>query len=208
MRDDYETYTGGLPGEYIYGENRYIDDYYMDERWKQIREMPEYWVSDKERVWSNISNSFVEGSPNGKCGHIDLSLRNNGRRVHKYLHRVVAEAFIPNPHKHPIVRHLDDDPSNNSIENLSWGTQIDNMQDCIHNGNFRFFDETAREKAMSKRRMAIVASRLSDNEEIHFESQQEAARILNVSQTCISDVIRGRKCSVKGLYFRKANNRR
>lgn len=48
--------------------------------------------------------------------------------------RMVAEAFIPNPNGHPLVRHWDDNPRNNVVDNLVWGTYSENQYDRVRNG--------------------------------------------------------------------------
>lgn len=200
-RDDYETYDNGLPGEYVFGDDMYIDDYYMGELWKPLLRFPGYWVSDRGRIWSDISNSFIYGCPTGRCGHIDVSLMRNGVRHRALMHRLVAEAFIPNPKGYPLVRHLDDDPSNNCVENLAWGTQQDNMQDAIKHGRFKYFTDEDREAAMAVRRIPIIGIRYSDGEKSYYESSMEASRILGVNQTDISSVVRGEHYGTKGYYF-------
>lgn len=193
--------TDGYPGEFVYGDDVYVDDYYMDERWKRDAEYPDYWVSNKGRVWSSTSHQFSYGSPCNKMGHIDLSLQTSSGRKHKYLHQMMGQAFIPNPKKLPLIRHLDDDPSNNDIDNLAWGTSLDNMRDCINHGRFRYLTDEDREKAMAKRRDPVIAVNLRDRSEQEFESQQEASRILGISQTSISAVIRGKNAAVCDYYF-------
>lgn len=195
--------TVGYPGEYVYGDDVYVPDCYLDERWKRIWDFPDYWISTAGRVWSTLSDSFVYGRPVGPCGHIDVELYRRGKKYHRYMHRLVGEAFIPNPHDYPLVRHLDDDPSNNWIWNLAWGTQIHNMQDAIENGRFYFLDENDREKAMQARRMPIVAVRIKTGETLYFDSQQEAARQLGIDQPSIYAVIHHRKNHVRGWYFAK-----
>lgn len=196
----------GIPGEYVYGDNVYVDDDYMGERWKPVYNFPDYMISNRGRLWSNYYNCFIYGSPVGKIGHIDVSMWRDGKRYHKYMHRLVAEAFISNPNNYPLVRHLDDDPSNNCVENLAWGTQLDNMRDCIESGRFRYFSREDVERANDKRRTPIIAVNLRTGEEIEFISQQEASIVLDINQSDISSVIRGKSKHARGYYFYLAGN--
>ena len=61
-------------------------------------------------------------------------LHNGKKYKNAKAHRLVAEAYIPNPGNLPLVRHLDDNPLNNHISNLAWGTKSDNTFDGIRNG--------------------------------------------------------------------------
>lgn len=198
--DGYDWDVDGFPGEYVYGEYCYVDDYFMDERWKIDRDFPDYWVSNRGRVWSKLSNWFVEGTPL-RSGHVDMSLKYNGRRYHKYLHRMVAEAFIPNPHNYPLVRHLDDDPSNNDVDNLAWGTQYHNMQDCIQAKRFRYFTREDIERANDVRRTPIIAVCILNGRHYRFKSQQEASRQLGICQSDINGVLHHRRRAAKGYKF-------
>jgi hypothetical protein len=47
------------------------------------------------------------------------------------IHRVVAQAFIPNPNNLPNVCHWDNNPTNNSVDNLYWGSQSDNLKQMV-----------------------------------------------------------------------------
>lgn len=53
------------------------------------------------------------------------------------MHRLVALAFLPNPHNYPIVCHKDNVPTNNRVNNLYWGTQSQNMQQMVRDGRQR-----------------------------------------------------------------------
>lgn len=190
----------GFPGEYVYGENTYVDDFYMDERWLPDVTKPDYWVSNKGRAYSMQSKRFIHGSPL-KAGHIDVSMKRNGQRTHKYLHRMVAEAFIPNPHGFPVVRHLDNDPSNNCVDNLAWGTQLDNVHDCIQANRFRYLTKDDIAKANTVRRTPVIAIRMSDGDISRFVSQQEAGRELGIDQSSINMVLHGCRKSAGGYRF-------
>lgn len=190
----------GYPGWMLFGEDDYIPDEYLDERWKET-DIPGYWVSDCERVWSEKKHRFVDGTPNVKSGYIDFSFKINGKRIHRTLHRLMAEAWIPNPYNFPLVRHLNDKPYDNSIDNLAWGTSLDNVHDCINNGNFKYFDEETLELAMKKRRKPVYGINLITGERKNFCSGSDAARWLGISQSCISAVARGENKSVCDWYF-------
>ena len=53
------------------------------------------------------------------------------------IHRLVANAFLPNPNNYPVVMHLDNNPANNFVSNLSWGNQSINMLHCVKSGRYR-----------------------------------------------------------------------
>lgn len=120
---------------------------------------------------------------------------------------MMGEMFIPNPNNLPLVRHLDDIPDHNWLENLYWGSTEDNMQDCIRNGNFRYLTDDDREKAMQKRRSPVVAIRFRDGTRTVYPSQQEASRQLGINQRDISDVVRRNNHGAKGYYFMNADEK-
>lgn len=63
-----------------------------------------------------------------------VSIQENGKQVHLFVHRLVAEAYIPNPENKPEVNHLDGDPSNNNVENLEWCTRRENAVHAVKTG--------------------------------------------------------------------------
>lgn len=69
-----------------------------------------------------------------KTGHKIVSLSKNGLVTKYLLHRIVAQVFIPNPNNKPYVCHKISiaNGGDNSVNNLYWGTQKDNISDCIN----------------------------------------------------------------------------
>ena len=121
----------------------------MVEVWKPLP-VPEfshlYSVSNfgrvrvEDRIVKNQHNYYV------RVGRM-LSLSNNGdgykfvwcnrtgvKSRMFYVHRLVAQAFLPNAENKPEVNHLDGDKANNSVENLQWSTRLENYNHAIANG--------------------------------------------------------------------------
>ena len=78
--------------------------------------------------------STAKQGHNKKYFRITVSLSQNGERWQAPVHRLVAEAFLPNPDGLPVVRHLDGDSTNNALSNLAWGTHQDNSDDAVEVG--------------------------------------------------------------------------
>ena len=67
-----------------------------------------------------------------RSGYPTLILRKNGKRYSKQVHRLVAEAFLPNPDGLPIINHKDETRTNSCVENLEWCTQKHNIRWSAH----------------------------------------------------------------------------
>ncbi len=101
----------------------------MDELWKDIIDYEGlYQVSNLGRVYSTRAGKVLKGCKANHFGHRFIPLP----KAKKYVHRLVAEAFVPNPSNLPCVLHRDDNPLNNSSDNLWWGTKADNNKDASY----------------------------------------------------------------------------
>jgi len=191
-----------FPPQYVFGDDCYIPDEYMEEKWWYMdNNDPNYMISNYGRVYSTKTRRFVKPKKMDREGHLGVGLCRDGKRFYRYLHRLIAEVFIPNPHNYPIVRHLDDNKENNDIENLAWGTQKDNMRDAVRNGRNHRFTAEDREKNLEIQRIPIRAINLDTGEEIVFRSQSEAARELGIYQANIWKVLNGQRNKTCGYYF-------
>lgn len=78
-----------------------------------------YSITDDLNVFSAVSNRYLKPSKM-TSGYYVVNLWKDGKFKTHYMHRLVAEAFIPNPENLPIINHKDKDRGNNSISNLEW----------------------------------------------------------------------------------------
>lgn len=124
-------------------------------------------------------------------GYWQIGLCKDGRRNNKLIHRLVAEAFIPNPYNYPEVNHIDEDKSNNRVENLQWSS-------VRHN------------RSHGSRLQRMVNSRKSyieiykDNDLIAiFPSQAKAAELIGTNGSAVSNAIKN-GTQLKGFIWRMA----
>ncbi|GAB2701925.1 hypothetical protein BKA24_001746 [Microbacterium marinum] len=103
----------------------------MGEEWRPVvGHEGDYEVSSHGRVRSlKRSESVILRRLRRPNGYLAVSLYRNGRARRIGVHRIVAEAFIPNPDDLPFVRHKNDVKYENHASNLAWGTGGDNAID-------------------------------------------------------------------------------
>ena len=157
------------------------------EIWSKIEGYPNYEVSSSGRVMNvktgKILKPFISG-----CGYLYIELFNNNGVKSFRVHKLVAEAFIPNPEGLGTVDHIDSDKTNNNASNLQWMTQGDNAR-----------------KANNKR----VCQYNRNGEYIAtYESVTEAAHQTRVNRVSISKCCKGYKrySHAGGYIWRYENN--
>ena len=102
--------------------------------WREIPSFPGYLVSDDGRVWGKRGqlSVFVD-----KSGYYRLGLYRGTNRINCRVHILVADAFMGARPAGKVIRHIDGNHKNNSVANLAWGTQSENVRDSVEHGTQR-----------------------------------------------------------------------
>jgi len=183
----------------------------MQEIWKPIEDYEGYYeISNCGRVRS-IKRMVMSSIRNGgkrivsermltpridRGGYLRVTLVKSGcKRKDVFIHKLVAEAFIPNPDNLPIVNHKDENSSNNYDWNLEW---------CTQGYNINYGTGTQRRSATRKangnggRGRRIVQLDLDGKLIQEFVSVRDAARQLGISRDTIKAVLSDKKESYNG----------
>ena len=86
-----------------------------------------YAITTEGDVWSYKSKKFLKPRTRGK-GYLTVGLHRDGKLKFYLVHRLVAEAYIPNPDNLPQVDHIDGNKTHNYVNNLQWITNRDNVR--------------------------------------------------------------------------------
>lgn len=108
---------------------------YKIEEYKIIPGFEDYGITKTGKVYTLKNNNIrLKKSYYQKNGYENIDLMMNGKRKHFLVHRLVANAFIPNPNNYDEVHHKDEDKTNNNIENLEWCTRKQNLSHYYKKG--------------------------------------------------------------------------
>lgn len=92
-----------------------------------------YSISD-DGVIKNILTNRILKQQKTKDYYYAVAIFINGKQKHCRVHRLVAQAFIPNPNNKPYVNHKNGDRGDNRVENLEWCTPSENTQHAVNTG--------------------------------------------------------------------------
>lgn len=168
---------------------------------KIITNFTNYSVTDTGIV-TKLSNNMVLKQQTTKNGYRQVTLVNDlGRKV-CYVHRLVAEAFLPNPDNLSDVNHKDYNKENNCVSNLEWCNHSDNLKHSYNHSNRDKNREHMRQLAAANHeKMKKTVSQYSLSGELiaTYDSLREAADATGVAMQNISAVTRGERGSAGGF---------
>ena len=168
----------------------------IKEIWKPIEGYPDYEVSNMGRVKSlKFGKEKILKGVKDKNGYLIVDLYKEGKQKHYLIHRLVASAFIDNPNNLPQVNHIDEDKTNNRVENLEYC-------DSSYNTNFG----TRTERIVKANSIPILQFTKSGEFVKKWNNAKEVERDLEISSSNIYKCCKGKLKSIGGYEWGYADD--
>lgn len=136
--------------------------------------------SRKERILTEF--------PKDRDGYCRCSVQKlDGTWTSQPVHRLVAKAFISNPNNKPSVNHIDNNRTNNKVENLEWVTPKENVYHSYINGNRQFSKEVPKKTLLTD----FQISQIDKLRELYTVSQ--LAKLFNIEYQSLKNIIHKKK---------------
>lgn len=148
-----------------------------------------YMVDSLGNVYRQDGKVLIQHK--NKFGYMNVMLRKDGKQKQHKVHRLVAQAFIPNPQGKEQVNHIDGDKTNNAVWNLEWVTPKENVNHAFRTGlNIQ--------KGNNKTPVLCVETG------IIYPSVKRASEDMGIISTSIFNVLSGLSENARGYHFRRA----
>ena len=131
----YEVFVYNLKNNLLHMNKKNIKNQIENETWKPVIGFETYEVSDQGRL-RNIKTGRVFTGTKDAFGYKHVRLVSGDGYSLRKVHRIVAEAFIENPENKPIVDHINNDKTDNRVENLRWCTYSENSRNYIESDKY------------------------------------------------------------------------
>lgn len=169
----------------------------MTETWKDIKGYEGlYQISNLGDVKRISSGKILK--PYSHNGYIRVALSKDNTPKHMDIHRLIAQAFIPNPENKPEINHKDGNKENNSIQNLEWCTRKENMSHAKKMGLWKMTDNMKKGLDQSKRTYQYDRDY---NFIQSFESADEASRQLHINAGNLHSCCEGKRKTAGGYIW-------
>ena len=176
---------------------------------KYIANSEDHWIDVDGSVYAyntrnNQKKVLIKKAQHTVHGYKYCGIKYKGKEnnVSKRVHRLVAEAFIPNPNNYNVVGHRNNIKDDNRVENLYWTTVQENTQKAFDDGLLR--NDKGYDDSQSN---PVIMFETATNKKINeYGSICEASKKTGISKNTISRQAKYKRPVRKPFYFRYAND--
>ena len=175
---------------------------------KVVKDFPDYLIYEDGRVWSNKTNKFLKHAHTLK-GYASVELFNTNGSKRLLIHRLVAEAYIPNPDGLPQINHKDENPRNNHVSNLEWCTAKYNMNygegARTRHSKIDYSNPIYRENAIKNGKKVSIPVLMFKGDKLikTFESAKDASKKTGIAHSNILRAAHGERATAGGYVWKK-----
>lgn len=164
---------------------------YYKEEWKDIPEYEGlYQVSNFIKVLNVKTGKLIACSVTNK-GYYQVNLWKNNKCKHYSVHRLIGQAFVPNPENKPEIDHINTFKDDNWFKNLKWVTKKEQQNNPLTK---QHISKGLKGKHINRTDLSKPVYQYNFNNELIgiYPSIQEASRQLNIDASCISACLKGK----------------
>jgi hypothetical protein len=197
-----------IPIKLTNGDKINTENANIQEIWAKIPEYPNYFISTFGRIKSVDPRwrfpRILKQKSNG-TGYMQVQLTVNGKHRTVYIHRLVADVFIPNSENKPHVDHIDTNRCNNYVGNLRWCTPKENRnflttaKRCAEAVSKSLVGKIGKNARRSKRIYCVETNKI-------YWGTLEAQRDTGVCSANISKVLHGKRKTAGGFHWLYCDN--
>jgi hypothetical protein len=146
-----------------------------------------YIIYEDGRVYDSINKRYLTIGYASKRKYKSVRISYTNKKATTYVHRLLAEAFIPNPNNKPQVNHKDCNCLNNSLDNLEWVTIKENLHHAWDNGLCKSWNA-----GTGKRHDPKLKEKVLELKALGF-SHREVAKTLKMDKSYVSIIINNKE---------------